>query len=75
MYVDYLKNEIETISEEVTANQIKKWNSFKKNLLEGIAYYENLFAANTLQNKTIQNALFFYKENLIEFRIPELEVA
>ena len=75
MYVDYLKNEIETISEEVTANQIKKWNSFKNNLLEGIAYYENLFAANTLPNKTIQNALFFYKENLIEFRIPELEVA
>ncbi len=75
MYVDYLKNEIDTISQEVTANQIKKWNSFKSNLLEGIAYYQNLFTANTSENKKIQNALFFYKEDLTEFKIPELETA
>ena len=75
MYVDYLKNEIDTISQEVTANQIKKWNSFKSNLLEGIAYYQNLFSENTHENKTIQNALFFYKENLVEFSIPELKIA
>ncbi|MEZ0129646.1 hypothetical protein AB9T88_07735, partial [Flavobacterium sp. LBUM151] len=29
MYIDYFRNEIETISGEVTANQLKKWNSFK----------------------------------------------
>ena len=75
MYIDYLKNEIDTISNEITANQIKKWNLFKSNLLEGISYYQNLFIENTLQNKTIQNALFFYKEDLIELKIPELEIA
>jgi hypothetical protein len=29
MYIDYLKNEIKGVSEEITAGQIKKWNSFK----------------------------------------------
>ena len=43
MYVDYLKNEIDTISEELTVKQIKKWIAFKTNLFDGIAYYENLF--------------------------------
>ena len=33
MYVDYFRNEIETISGEITANQLKKWNSFKTNIL------------------------------------------
>ncbi|MDZ4331075.1 MAG: hypothetical protein U0945_10940, partial [Flavobacterium sp.] len=43
MYLDYLKNEIASVSEEITLGQIKKWNSFKNNLLQGITYYEDLF--------------------------------
>ncbi|WP_179319591.1 hypothetical protein [Winogradskyella helgolandensis] len=75
MYVDYLKNEIDTISEDLTAKQIKKWTAFKSNLFDGIAYYEDLFVT-TLSSKytTIQKELQFYKDELMRVSIPELEI-
>jgi len=75
MYIDYLKNEIGEVSNEVTTAQIKKLNLFKNNLLEGIAYYENLFSStHFFENlkKEIQNQLQFYKAELSEIKIPEL---
>ncbi|MCX7551444.1 hypothetical protein [Xanthomarina sp. F2636L] len=76
MYVDYLRNEIATISEEVTTKQIKKWEAFKSNLFEGIAYYQNLFQISIAsENIKIQMDLQFYKEELIAVSIPELEIA
>ncbi|WP_264553294.1 hypothetical protein [Flavobacterium sp. N2038] len=78
MYVDYFRNEIETISGEVTANQLKKWNSFKTNILEGIEYYQNLFSS-TLYFKTdeerMKNQFSFYKSELNAIQIPKLELA
>ncbi|TYB69493.1 hypothetical protein ES676_13810 [Bizionia saleffrena] len=74
MYVDYLKNEIATISEEVTARQIKKWDAFKNNLFNGVIYYQDLFlTAIPSENTNIQMELQFYKEQLIAVTIPELE--
>jgi len=74
MYVDYLKNEIATISEEVTTKQIKKWEAFKSNLFNGIAYYQNLFLTSISSESTnTQKELQFYKEELIAVTIPELE--
>lgn len=76
MYVDYLKNEINTISEELTTKQIKKWKAFKSNLFEGINYYENLFLTSISSDNTkIQKDLQLYKEELIAVTIPELEMA
>ncbi|EPR74130.1 hypothetical protein ADIWIN_0859 [Winogradskyella psychrotolerans RS-3] len=74
MYVDYLKNDIDTISEDLTAKQIKKWTAFKSNLFDGIAYYEDLFVT-TLSSKytTIQKELQFYKNELTHVSIPQLE--
>jgi hypothetical protein len=75
MYIDYLKNEIGEVSNEVTTAQIKKLNLFKNNLLEGIGYYENLFSStHFFENlkKEIQNQLQFYKAELSEIKIPEL---
>jgi hypothetical protein len=73
MYIDYLRNEIETISGEVTANQLKKWNSFKANLFEGIDYYQNLFES-TLYFKSaaekIKYQFDFYKMELDSIKIP-----
>ena len=73
MYVDYFRNEIETISGEITANQLKKWNSFKTNILEGIEYYQNLFSS-TFYFKTdkekIKSQLKFYKAELNAIQIP-----
>ena len=43
MYVDYLKK---SMQESPDVNE-KKWISFKKNLLSGISYYQNLFGKTT----------------------------
>ncbi|MFV5688488.1 hypothetical protein ACM55M_07675 [Flavobacterium sp. ZT3R25] len=75
MYLDYLKNEITAVSDEITAAQIKKWHSFLKNLMEGIAYYENLFSVTPFfesTKKEILNQFNSYKTELIEIEIPEL---
>lgn len=78
MYVDYFRNEIDTISGEVTAMQLKKWNSFKTNILEGIEYYHNLFSS-TLYFKNdeekIKNQFDSYKKELNAIQIPTLELA
>ena len=78
MYLDYLKNEIESVSDEITAGQIKKWNSFKNNLLLGIGYYEDLFSA-TPFFKSIKNEILSqfdtYKIEIIAVEIPELVTA
>ncbi|MBU2928256.1 hypothetical protein [Winogradskyella psychrotolerans] len=74
MYVDYLKNEINTISEDLTAKQIKKWTAFKSNLCDGIAYYQHLFVPSSSSNyEVIQSELQIYKDELISVTIPELE--
>lgn len=74
MYVDYLKNEIETISEEVTTKQIKKWEGFRSNLFNGIAYYQDLFLTYLSPESTnIQKDLLFFKEELIAVTIPEMK--
>jgi hypothetical protein len=75
MYIEYLQNEITTISEDITSKQIKKWEAFKSNLFEGIAYYQELFVTTiSNENKQIQEELTFYKEELKAVMIPELEL-
>lgn len=77
MYVDYFRNEIETISGEVTAMQIKKWNSFKTNILEGIEFYQNLFSSTfyfKADETKIKNQFDFYKTELNAIQIPTLEL-
>jgi hypothetical protein len=77
MYVDYFRNEIETISGEVTAMQIKKWNSFKTNILEGIEFYQKLFSSTfyfKADETKIKNQFDFYKTELNAIQIPTLEL-
>ena len=73
MYVDYFRNEIEMISGEVTTMQLKKWNSFKANILEGIEYYHNLFSSTSYfktEEEKIKNQFDFYKSELNAIQIP-----
>ena len=78
MYLDYLKNEITAVTEEITLGQIKKWNSFKNNLLLGIGYYEDLFSKTPFFEST-KNEIFSQfdccKTELNEIEIPELKLA
>ncbi|TPG38882.1 hypothetical protein [Flavobacterium pectinovorum] len=75
MYVDYFRNEIDTISGDITNSQLKKWNTFKANILEGIEYYQTLlspssyFAADIYK---IKNDFDFYKLELAAIKIPTL---
>ena len=76
LYVDYLQRDIEEAG-EFNGAQIKKWQLFKTNLLEGIAYYQNLFANTTFfSNATalIQHQFLNYKEALTAVEIPTLEL-
>ncbi len=78
MYFDYLKNEISETTADLTAGQIKKWNAFKNNLMEGIGFYQNLFpTSNYFENSlnAIQDQLELYKTKILEIKIPELVVA
>lgn len=45
MYVDHVKKETDGASRAFNGTQIKKWKAFRENLLSGIRYYEELFAA------------------------------
>lgn len=78
MYVEYLKNELTNFTDEITAGQIKKWNSFKSNVIAGIEYYETLFATSSSfinSQKEIYNQLQFYKSEMIGIEIQKLELA
>jgi hypothetical protein len=75
MYVDYLRNEISDFSIEISGGQIKKWNSFKNNLLEGITYYQNLFSNTEFfknERTKIQNQIEKYQQELNAIEIPSL---
>lgn len=75
LYVDYLRNEIIDFSDDITKSQIKKWESFKENLLKGINYYEELFAK-TNYFKTKINSIFSdlnsFRQKLEQIKIPQL---
>ncbi|MBF2708126.1 hypothetical protein [Flavobacterium soyangense] len=78
MYIDYLKNEIGSVSNEVTASQIKKLKAFKSNLLEGINFYQNFFTTTNYFEKSIneiQKQLDYYLMELSGVEVPELLVA
>jgi hypothetical protein len=78
MYVDYFRNEIENILGEITNAQLKKWNTFKANILDGIEYYNNLLSpALYFKNdlNKIKTDFEFYKSELCKIKIPMLELA
>ena len=72
MYVAYLKNEIQELL-HTTPAALKKWQNFKNNLLEGIAYYENLLPATFYfedMKTTIQKQLEQFKQEISSIVIP-----
>ena len=76
MYVTYLTNEINDVSQDVSLAQTKKWNAFKSNLSDGIEYYKTLFAETYKDSETnlmsIQKQLHKIKTELATIAIPSL---
>ncbi|NIF05089.1 hypothetical protein F3J23_06500 [Chryseobacterium sp. Tr-659] len=76
MYVDYFKNEITASSAQITHSQTKKWNAFKKNILEGIEYYHDLFKTSPFFRNGLSDIsmkLQSYKLELAAVEIPQVE--
>ncbi|MGN7707704.1 hypothetical protein [Chryseobacterium sp. 22543] len=76
MYVDYLRKEITESSVQITHAQTKKWNAFKKNILEGIEYYHDLFIGSSFFSNglsTINLQLQEYKLQLTAIDVPQVE--
>lgn len=73
MYVDYLRNDIANFTDELSAKNIKRWVAFKSNLLDGIAYYQDLFEETiNPENRLIQADIITYKNELNKIEIPVL---
>jgi hypothetical protein len=74
MYVDHLKKELADYSETRTHARVKKWNTFKNNLLQGIDYYKNLFAGSDFFRKDLflTQQLQQYQYILQQTEIPQV---
>lgn len=75
MYIDHLKKEISHSSVYISPAQTKKWNTFKKNILEGIDYYHQLFSKTAFFKTgltTINRQLEDCKNRLIAIEIPQV---
>jgi len=74
MYFGHLKKEILDFTGNLTNAQIKKWNTFKQNLLLGVEYYENLFKDSDFFRNDIRlmNQLSEYRKKISAVEIPEI---
>lgn len=72
MYVEYLKNEITTFTDDLSTKQIKKWSAFKENLIKGMAYYQELFKDTSHDKTQIQSDIIRYQHELDTIEIPML---
>ncbi|BAP31638.1 uncharacterized protein CHSO_2601 [Chryseobacterium sp. StRB126] len=76
MYIDYLKKELADSTRQITHSQTKKWNVFRKNMLEGIEYYHQLFNTSSFFKQGLQrinHQLQEYKLMLNNIDIPQVE--
>jgi len=69
LYVNYLKDLINDLNLSPTDSEIKKIQSFHKNLMEGVAYYKELFMKHVGRKKGIK------KTDLEELHKMEQEIA
>jgi len=75
LYVDYFAKDVRSAEDEVTKAQMKKWTTFKGNLLECITYYLNLLNSKDFFKKEkndILNKLEDYRKELENIAIPEM---
>ncbi len=75
MYIDYLCNELNNQGSDFTAPQLKKWKTFKANVLEGINYYIQLFHETSFfkaDNTIILNELAQFQSKIETIVLPEL---
>jgi len=75
LYVDFLVDDIKNNLDGINRAKVKRWNSFKSNLLEGISYYKTLFSDTTFfldQKEVILSSLKGYECAVNAISIPEM---
>jgi hypothetical protein len=59
LYLDYFKNEIRKFGNDFNSKQVKRLDTFKMNLMEGIDYYKNMIGL-------LKNENSFYKNKMMQ---------
>lgn len=72
MYVDYFKNELKELPQEINIKQQKRFVAFKTNLLSGIEYYLHLFSDVVKDQPNAIEALINQKQVVEQLNIPTL---
>ncbi|SDX13004.1 hypothetical protein SAMN05444411_103159 [Lutibacter oricola] len=77
MYVDYFSNKVNEFKDTLTFKNEKYLKTFKTNLNNGIAYYENMFSSTKdyfeINNKVLLTELEKLKSDLFEIKVPVFE--
>ncbi len=76
LYVSYLSNQINDVF-EITPQQIKKWETFKTNLLNGIGYYKSVFENSSYfktESEKFQNDILKLESQLIKMEFNTIPV-
>ncbi len=75
IYIDYLKEKIDECKDEFSTPDIKYFNTFRKNLQDGIVYYKELFSKGDELFSNMKNSVLTdlakYKSELESIFIPE----
>ncbi len=75
IYIDYLKEKIDECKDEFSTPDIKYFNTFRKNLQDGIVYYKELFSRGDELFSNMKNSVLTdlakYKSELESIFIPE----
>lgn len=66
LYIDYLKNEIESQLENLTLKQQDYYQKFKENIESGLDYYSNLFLTVKKDSKTFVDGALIHLDQLRE---------
>ncbi|WP_111708117.1 hypothetical protein [Lutibacter citreus] len=79
MYIDYFSNKVDEFKDTLTFKNEKYLKTFKSNLNDGIAYYEEMFSSTKnyfeVTNSTLNTELEKLKNDLLNIQIPIFEKA
>jgi hypothetical protein len=62
LYVDYLKNQLKECASSLSEKQIRYFQKFKANLLNGIAFYKTILLSISNASKTLEELCCFERE-------------
>jgi molecular chaperone GrpE (heat shock protein) len=72
LYVEYLSKEISNFTDDLSKTQIKKWQTFKDNLLHGVEYYEDMFSKTSFFRPNLEKINAQLKE--FQAKIKAIEI-